>query len=175
MGWSLVLPGDHVRRANEPSTDRFRTASRDRFVPLAQATHRVLQRLRALHRHPVLLFVPTLAGGPPITLAARGACWPCERDALPMTGGTAAPTSQGTTRRSAAGARTSRAFRYCRPGRAALPRSTRPIRHPPQQFQIDICYRAPIPLPEDRARPTNGSDRGEHDLTLVVEHVVSYG
>lgn len=116
-----------------------------------------------------------LAGGPPITLAARGACWPCERDALPMTGGTAAPTSQGTTRRSAAGARTSRAFRYCRPGRAALPRSTRPIRHPPQQFQIDICYRAPIPLPEDRARPTNGSDRGEHDLTLVVEHVVSYG
>ncbi|MFA6444396.1 MAG: hypothetical protein WCV99_18865, partial [Sterolibacterium sp.] len=38
----------------------------------------------------------------------------------------------------------------------------------PGQFQKDICYSAPNPVLRDRARPTNGSDRGKHDLTLVV-------
>jgi hypothetical protein len=39
---------------------------------------------------------------------------------------------------------------------------------PPGQFQKDICYRAPIPARSGRARPTIGSDRGKHDLTLFV-------
>jgi hypothetical protein len=38
----------------------------------------------------------------------------------------------------------------------------------PGKFQKDICYRAPIPALSGRARPTIGSDRGKHDLTLVV-------
>jgi hypothetical protein len=40
----------------------------------------------------------------------------------------------------------------------------------PGKFQKDICYSAQNPALMDRARPTKGSDRGKHDLTLVVSH-----
>jgi integrase/recombinase XerD len=36
--------------------------NRDRFVPLPQATHKVLQRFWQVHRNPVLLF-PNRSGG----------------------------------------------------------------------------------------------------------------
>jgi site-specific recombinase XerD len=36
--------------------------NRDRFVPLAQATHRVLRRFWQMHRNPLLLF-PSRYGG----------------------------------------------------------------------------------------------------------------
>ena len=62
LGEGLRLQVGDIDAARARVHVRNAKGNRDRFVPLAQATHRVLQRFWQIHRNPVLLF-PDRHGG----------------------------------------------------------------------------------------------------------------
>ena len=75
LGEGLRLEVGDIDAARWRVHVRDSKGNRDRFVPLPQSTHRLLQRFWAVHRNPVLLF-PSRHGG---VKAAASATTPMDR------------------------------------------------------------------------------------------------